>query len=182
MAAGIRRGRRWRGVDAGFPGLGPVVEEDGLDAAELVDTSGRGTGLGGRVNDGERRRLRRAMGKEGAAWIWEGEGEAQRPRGASGRDGRRPRRRGGLILPRRRRGGAAGTGPCSDPGRGNREGEGDPGRWARPAGPGVGPVGPGSSGGEGGFSSSLFFVCFSPVAFSFLFIYFLFCFNSFKSI
>ena len=70
-------------------------------------------------------------------------------RGASGRDGWRPRRRGGLIPSRRRRrrGGRAGTCPCCDPGRGNR-GEGDPGRgWAGgwPAGPG-GPVWPASKG------------------------------------
>ena len=119
--------------------------------------------------DGER-------GGEEASGGTGGERERQRE-GASGRDGWRPRRRGGLILPRRRRGGAAGTCPCSDPGRGNREGEGDPGRWARPAGPGVGPVGPGSSGGA---SPSPFFLCLFCFLLYFLFIYlfsFLFYFN-----
>ena len=60
-----------------------MVGEDGLDAAELVDTSGRGTGLGGRVNDGERRRPRRSplqnegegegrvdLGEERRKWGW----------------------------------------------------------------------------------------------------------------
>ena len=97
------------------------------------------------------------------------EGEAQEPRARVGA-------RGGLILPRRRRGGAAGTCPCSDPGRGNREGEGATER----GGPGrlglvVGPVGPGSSGGRGSsfcFCSVFFFCNF------FSFIYLLFCFIS----
>ena len=55
---------------------------------------------------------------------------------------------------------------------GGTGGEGDPGRWARPAGPGVGPV--------GGPSPSPFFLCLFCFLLYFLFIYlfsFLFYFN-----
>ena len=60
--------------------------------------------------------------------------------------------------------GCGGDGPCSDPGRGNREG----GEWERWAGPGVGPVGPGVQRGEG---PSLFFLCLFCFLLYFLFIY-----------
>ena len=96
-------------------------------------------------------------------------------RGASGRDGWRPRRRGGLIPSRRRRrrGGRAGTCPCCDPGRGNRGRRPGERLWA-----GSWPVGPGgpvswAAWSSGGFSFP--FVLFSL----FLFIYFIFCFISF---
>ena len=114
-----------------------------------------------------------AKGKERARWI-QGRRERRRNRGREwGRVGGAIKEagRGGLILPRRRRGGAAGTCPCSHPGRGNREGEveterGGPGRL----GLGVGPVGRGSS---GGVPFPLFFCLFSLLYFLFfLFIFF----------
>ena len=74
-------------------------------------------------------------------------------------------------------GGAAGTCPCSDPGRGNREGEGTTERG------GPGRLGLGSAqlgqGPVGGVSLLLFFCLFLPFCIFFLFIYFLFCFISF---
>ena len=74
---------------------------------------------------------RRSRSGEGRARERESDRDAE---GSWWREvGRRPRRRGEgsveagalaiLSPPRRRRGGPAGTRPCSDPGRGNREGE-----------------------------------------------------------
>ena len=74
--------------------------------------------------------------------------------------------------------GCGGDCPCSDPGRGNREG----GEWERWAGPGVGPVGPGVQWGGGPSPFFLFFLCLFCFLFFFLFVYFLFCVISFKSI
>ena len=127
----------------------------------------------------ERRRPRRAWGRRERRGSG-GEGrERRRGREVSGGEWERgPRRRGELAplsspSPAR---GCGGDGPCSDPGRGNREG----GEWERWAGPGVGPVGPEVQWGEGllffSFSLSVLFSVF------FLFVYFLFCFISFKSI
>ena len=77
--------------------------------------------------------------------------------------------------------GSGGSAPLFRPGRGNREGAREEVGWAggagvRPSlGRGFGPVG-----GEGfSFSFSALFVLFSVF---FLFVYFLFCFISFKSI
>ena len=67
--------------------------------------------------------------------------------------------------------GCGGDGPCSDPGRGNREG-GERERWA---GPGVGPVGPGVQWGGG---PSPFFLFSLPVLFSVVFSFYLFIFFS----
>ena len=71
-------------------------------------------------------------------------------RGASGRDGWRPRRRGGLIPSRRRRrrGGRAGTCPCSDTHQGNRREVRATGEesWAWPARPVFVVLGPGARG------------------------------------
>ena len=103
------------------------------------------------------------------------EGEAQEPRARVGASGRRDRG-GGAWRPYPPPSPARGCGgdlPLFRP-RSGEQGRGgnDRARWARPAGPGVGPVGPGSSGGKG-FSLLLFFVCFSPFVFSFyLFIFF----------
>ena len=63
------------------------------------------------------------MGKGGAARIWGGEGGVEAERRA-GRVGERPEEAGVLAplsspSPAR---GCGGDGPCSDPGRGNREG------------------------------------------------------------
>ena len=100
---------------------------------------------------------------------------------SGGRVGEEPEEAGGagvLVLPRRRRGGAAGTCPCSDPGRGNREGEGTVERG------GPGRLGLGSAqlgqGPVGGASPSPFFLCLFCFLLYFLFIYlfsFLFYFN-----
>ena len=83
---------------------------------------------------------------------------------------------GALILPVAGKGVRRGR-PLFDPGQGNREGDAGE-RWA---GPGVGPVGPAVQWGGGpspffSFSLSVLFSVF------FLFVYFLFCFISFKSI
>ena len=180
-AAGRRRGRRGSPASEAEDELGVLVVgapvSNGLHqtkqraTAVLGDNVGRRGGHGGRVNDGNGGdRVGRGEGKSGADLVGR---ERRRGREVSGGEWERgPRRRGELAplsspSPAR---GCGGDGPCSDPGRGNREGEGDPGRWARPAGPGVGPVGPGS---RGGFSS---FFC---IVFCFLFIYFLFCFYLF---
>ena len=100
----------------------------------------------------------------------------------SGRGARGGGGAGVLILPVAgevvRRGPAPVPTPVGGTGKGRATRGGGLGRL----GLGSAQLGQGPVGGRGGFSSSLFFVCFSPVAFSFLFIYFLFCFNSFKSI
>ena len=123
----------------------------------------------------------RAVGIEGEREV-DLTGEAQRPRGRTGVSGREARGGGGSwrpYPPRRRRGGAAGTAPVPTPvggtGKGAR-GRGGLAGWAggRPS---------WASGPVGGEGPSLSFFLLS-VLFSvfFLFVYFLFCFISFKSI
>ena len=139
------------------------------------------------MNGGEHAR---AEGIEGEREV-DLTGEAQRPRGRAGGEWERgPRRRGALAtlsspasVPARWSGGSA---PLFRPGRGNREGgEGGEVGWAGVGGAGVRGCGPvwagGSSGGE---APSPFVSFFLSDLFSvfFLFIYFLFCFSSFKSI
>ena len=121
------------------------------------------------MNGGDR--VERGEGRSGAD-LGGKKREAQRPRGERGRVGERPEEARGLASlsspsPAR---GCGGDGPCSNPGRGNREGEGEWERWARPAGPGVGPVGPGVQWGVFSFSFFLFLCLFCFLLY-FLFIY-----------
>ena len=124
--------------------------------------------VGTTVNGGDR--VGRGEGRSGVDLG--GKREAQRPRGERGRVGERPEEAGGagaLILPVAgevvRRGPAPVPTPVGGTGRAS-------GRWARPAGPGVGPVGPGVQ--WGGLLLLLFFVLFSVLfcLFFYLFISF----------
>ena len=162
-----------------------MVEEDGLDAAELVDTSGRRTGLGGRGYGaamataalgcgGERGGAEggKAQGPRGRAGEWRGGLEASRgcrPYPLSDGDGDRVRWRPASAV--------AGSG---EQGGGRRPGKGGLLGWAaqmsRPAGP-SGPV-------RGGVRSRKGFALFCLfVSFYFIFIYLfsvLFHFNAFR--
>ena len=192
-AAGRRRGRKGSPATEVEDELGVLVVgapvSNGLHqtkqraTAVLGDTLGRRGGYGGRVNDGERRRPRRAWGRK----EWRGSGgekrEAQGPRGERGRVGERPEEAGGagvLILP------VAGEGVR----RGRplfRPRSGEQGRGRGGVGDGLGRLGRGSAQlGQGccGGGLSFFFFCsvFCFVLPFLLFVYFLFCFISFKSI
>ena len=110
-AAGRRRGRRGSPASEAEDELGVLVVgapvSNGLHhtqqraTAVLGDTLGRRGGYGGRVNDGERRRPRRAWGRK----EWRGSGgrrERRRGREESGASGREAQGGGGagaLILP-----------------------------------------------------------------------------------
>ena len=199
-AAGRRRGRRGSPASEVEDELGVLVVgapvSNGLHqtkqraTAVLGDTLGRRGGHGGRVNDGERRRPRRAWGRKERRGSGGEKREAQRPRGERGRVGERPEEAGGagaLILPVAgevvRRGPAPVPTPVGGTGKGRASGRGGPGwswafrpgggGWCWPAGPGVGPVGPGPVGGL-----LFLFFCFL-FCFAFSFIYFLSPFNPF---
>ena len=107
-----------------------MVEEDGLDAAELVDTSGRRTGLGGRGYGAAMATA--ALGCGGERGGAEG-GKAQGPRGRAGegRGGLEASRDVALIpSPTGTATGFGGDQPARPLGRVNREEGGDRGRWA----------------------------------------------------
>ena len=124
------------------------------------------------VNGGDR--VGRGEGESGVDLG--GKKEAQGPRGERGRVGERPEEAGGasvLILPRRRRGGVRRGPALIRPRSGNREGEGEWERWARTAGPGVGPVGPGVQWGVFSFSFFLFLCLFCFLLYFLFMFYFI---------
>ena len=160
-----------------------MVGEDGLDAAELVDTSGRRTGLGGRGYGAAMATA--ALGCGGERGGAEG-GKAQGPRGRAGewRGGLEASRDVALIpSPTGTATGFGGDRRARSLGRGNREEGGDRGKggllgWAaqmsRPAGP-SGPVRGGLGPGRG---LLFFFVSFHSIFFYLFSV--LFHFNAFR--
>ena len=151
-----------------------MVEEDGLDAAELVDTSGRRTGLGGRGYGAAMATA--ALGCGGERGGAEGGGRGAGTEGESGGEWEaRSRRRGvaALSSPVAGEGVRRGPAPVPTP-------VGGTGKGRATRGGGLGRLGLGSAqlgqGPVGGGLLLLFFSLF--VLFSFVFSFYLFIFFS----